>query len=709
MDSIIETEIMVKFNLMTILKFTFLALAISLAAFADENAITNAADAAALTDAEFAARRAFSIEGTVVAPMRYDDFVIEDVSGRAYIRDSNLETPPAAGTVVRVTGSTALDDDRNRLLLASCLTVLGKAEIKPPRQITAGELLAEDCDFESVTITGAVVDAVHDDIDFRYDQFVLKDGSHLFNVAIPRDEKPADFDRLLGAEVRVTGTVVTSIGGHRIFRAPSLMLRDYTQLDIVKPVPADPFACPPLENLHHISPERVAALGRRCISGTVLAVWNGGRFFLKTNDGRILIVTLSADNPPPTVGTSVDVVGFPETDAFRINLSRARFRASKIPALSPPIAHDVSPNDILIHTGRPRIDADYQGRCIQLTGVVREVTQSIDGTVRISLACANRLVSVDATSAPECADIPRESTITATGICRLEAENADASVLLPRIAGFSLVTRSREDIHILATPSWWTPARLVIVIGALLALMGGTLVWNRLLRRLVDRRSRELRRSEIARAGADLKVDERTRLAVELHDALSQTLTGVAFQIDAAEAARTRRPEQVGQYLDVARRTLVSCREELRNCLWDLRNNALEEKSLEESIRKTLAPHTAAAEVSIDCSIPRSRLSDNTAHAILCIVRELVVNAIRHGHADAITVKGTRDNQSLVFTVSDNGCGFDPDNRPGVVQGHYGLQGITERINRLNGALRIDSSPHGTAVTFTLPGKYNHE
>ena len=65
-------------------------------------------------------------------------------------------------------------------------------------------------------------------------------------------------------------------------------------------------------------------------------------------------------------------------------------------------------------------------------------------------------------------------------------------------------------------------------------------------------------------------IDERTRLAVDIHDSLSQTLTGVSFQIDAAEKTVGADDAAARGFLVVARQTLVSCREELRRCLWDL-------------------------------------------------------------------------------------------------------------------------------------------
>ena len=154
-------------------------------------------------------------------------------------------------------------------------------------------------------------------------------------------------------------------------------------------------------------------------------------------------------------------------------------------------------------------------------------------------------------------------------------------------------------------------------------------------------------------------------------------------------------------YLEMARRKMQSCRDNLRNCLWDLRSRAFEEKELAEAIRKTIAPHIGETDVRIEMDIPCRKLSDNTIHAVLCIIRELTINAIGHGKASHITIRGTLDETGLSFTVSDDGRGFDPAHRPGLSEGHFGLQGVSERVLRLGGTFDIASTPgHGATATL---------
>jgi signal transduction histidine kinase len=159
----------------------------------------------------------------------------------------------------------------------------------------------------------------------------------------------------------------------------------------------------------------------------------------------------------------------------------------------------------------------------------------------------------------------------------------------------------------------------------------------------------------------------------------------------------------MNRHLELASRTLASCRNDLRNCMWDLRNQTLDDVTMDDAIRRTLAPHLAGASLSVRFEVDRELFSDTTALAILRIIRELTVNAVLHGRATAIKVAGCIENGRLMFSVADNGCGFDPDSAPGVEQGHFGLQGVAERAERLNGELMIRSTPYkGTKAQVSI-------
>ena len=259
-------------------------------------------------------------------------------------------------------------------------------------------------------------------------------------------------------------------------------------------------------------------------------------------------------------------------------------------------------------------------------------------------------------------------------------------------------------------PSWWTPKRLARVVGLSLAGLVVALAWIVALLRLAERRGRALYRSRQtedaerhAREIAELRMRDRTRLAVELHDTISQNLTGATMQIGTAAQFVGTDAARAVRHIDIATRTLDACREELRNCIWDLRSNTLDEKDLAAAVRRTVQRLVGDARLDIRFDAPREKISDNAVHALLNIVRELAANAVRHGGASVVRVSGSLEDGMLSCAVEDDGFGFDPDDRPGLAEGHFGLQGVEERVDELGGELSIRSRKgEGTRVSFRI-------
>ena len=354
--------------------------------------------------------------------------------------------------------------------------------------------------------------------------------------------------------------------------------------------------------------------------------------------------------------------------------------------------------------GNSRINAALHGRTVRLRGTVIDVPSSSDRNGRMIVKEGPFSIPVETGTLPGAfGNVSVGCSVEITGCCAVETESWHSYAEFPHATGVSVILRAPEDLRVLARPPGWTPARLLAVIGALFAVLAAILAWNLSLRRLADRRGRALFSEQLARVGSELRVEERTRLAVELHDSISQNLSGISMQIDAAERLLGSDPVRTARHLGVASRTLTSCREELRNCIWDLRNQALEEQDMNTAIRRALQQRLEGAELTVRFNVPRARISDNTAHALMRIVRELAANAVRHGRATAVRIAGAIEDGHLLFSVADNGCGFDPENRPGIAEGHFGLQGIAERVRRFNGRLTIESAPgKGTRVAVSL-------
>ena len=672
--------------------------------------LRTAAEINALSDDKFASGIPFVIEGTVsfVTQMPSPGFnpnvTVQDGTGAVTLFSVHGPLVPSTGDIIRATGTTSFDVYSQPHADYTNLVVIGHTAAMQPEVHSLGDLLHGDYNHHLVETEGTISDAFRDEIDHRYNYLLLKRGSEMLPAAFPDPSvTEATLQSLIGAEVNIKGLCLF-MSGERGFLGPRLELAGLDAIRVTSPAPSDPFDAPTLADIHRINPAAVANMGRRAVVGRVIAVWNGDRFIIKTADGRLLRITLARRHSPPAYGETVRVVGFPETDLFRINIGGAIWRREEpaLPPEEPPLPCTASAL-LMDASGRQQFRPRYFGHTLKLKGQLRDIPEPDRPNAHTLLDCGNVIIPINTDMCPGVfKGVTAGCTVELSGICLMETENWRSDAPFPRVTGMTLIMRTTNDLRILSRPPWWTPLRLSIVIGALLVVLGGIFIWNRMLNRLVERRSRALLKEQAAHDVADLKVEERTRLAVELHDTLSQNLTGIALQIDATQMAAEEDPNSVMPYLEMARRKMQSCRENLRNCLWDLRSRAFEEKELAEAIRKTIAPHVGETDVKIEMDIPCRKLSDNTIHAVLCIIRELAINAVRHGKAAHISICGTLDKSGLSFTVADDGGGFDPARRPGLSEGHFGLQGISERVARLDGTFSIVSTPgHGTTATLT--------
>ena len=628
----------------------------------------------------------------------------EDVEGavRLLAGDNALPKP---GDVIFATGQLSFDAVGNAASYSNIsISVVGNAPRREPPAIPLGELDPHRHHNRVVVTEGDVVDVIADDMSHTTVFLLIKDGAVKYPVAMNRT---AGFDalRYLGARIRIRGIFLRRVLAYRPYSGPFIDLLE--QPEIVAPPPKDPFTAPPVQHYPILTPQEVAELPRRSEVGHVLATWNGNRFVMRTPKGKIMLVQMLDGVPPPGNGDGVKVVGYPASDLFRINLTRAITRPEpNIGSCAEEAPEAINPENLTIEDDRPTPSAVrfYHGCTIRYRGIVMEPRGMPGSSNVFQLKSGSAMTTVNAgASGLDLGAIPVGAEVEVTGVCVLEGENWTSERIFPHLKGFMLVLRTDKDLVVVRNPPWWTIGRLLAAIVILLVVLLSVALWNRYLNRLVNRRGLELAREKLKKESAQLKTGERTRLAVELHDSLSQNLEGVACQVAASQNLMGQNTDASKSCLDTAQRMLDSCRLELKRCLFDLRGHALEENDLADAIRTTLAPLCDGIELDIDFNIRRTHFDDTTVHATLCMIRELVSNAIRHGRATKIRVAGEYCGGTLSFSVCDNGCGFDPDNCAGPSQGHFGLAGVRERAERLDGTVEVLSEPDkGTKVSIAL-------
>ena len=661
----------------------------------------------------------FAMEATVVWGTSSLSKTFYAKTSDGYIRLADKKFWPnsfiSPGDIIKVHGKTVslqyqLSDNNNYPFVnADChsIEIIDHTTPEPPIDAKISAFPSGKYTFRTVRIQGIVRDGFTDEIDHKYRHIIISSDNHSIGLSISAEECSEDtISQLIGAEIQAIGYYTPMFSGYRKLSKCAIYIGSTNNITIISHPPKDPFSAPSLESINLDVTSSILNLGRHTTKGNVICVWQRGDFAVKTDNGSIVNVRLSS-GLPPNYGEYVEVAGLPDTDLYRINLKRAIWRKGKSSSTYySPKATPIKPRELFTDgIGNFEYKPDFHGKAISLTGMIDSIPSDISNNGIIHLRCDNFTIKIDASSIPSALaplQVGCKAKISGTYIVKTDSWHPNEP--LPRINEVALVIRTPSDVEIIAHPPWWTPKKLLIFIAALFITLTGFILWNFLLRRLSEKRGRELLDAQLSQVKSKLKIQERTRIAVELHDTIAQNLTGVSLEIDSAEQLAAKNQEGMMKHLGMAARTLQSCRNELRNCLWDLRSRALEESSLNEAIRRAIAPQISNVDLSIRFNVERRHLTDDTAHVLMRIIRELVLNAVRHGEASSVKIAGSLENgDTLLFSVSDNGCGFDPQTRPGVAQGHFGLQGVRERVNQFDGEMNIESaSGKGSRISILM-------
>ena len=198
---------------------------------------------------------------------------------------------------------------------------------------------------------------------------------------------------------------------------------------------------------------------------------------------------------------------------------------------------------------------------------------------------------------------------------------------------------------------------------------------------------------------------ERQRIARELHDTLAQGIAGMIMQLEVASAQIHRKnypqaQQVLNQALSYARTTL----QDARHAITDLRSSTPRVDQLVASVQEEIAHFFQTT--GIVCHTHLDDLIHTPAHAcehVLRVIGEGLSNVAHHAQARQVNVEARVVERWLSITVQDDGQGFDPANQT-LYAGHYGLLGLQERANLVEGTLSVSSSDgKGTTLAFRLP------
>jgi signal transduction histidine kinase len=198
-------------------------------------------------------------------------------------------------------------------------------------------------------------------------------------------------------------------------------------------------------------------------------------------------------------------------------------------------------------------------------------------------------------------------------------------------------------------------------------------------------------------------VEERNRLARELHDSVTQQLFGVVLAAESA-GELLERGEAAGEQLGRVQALARGAMEELRSVVFELRPASLEAEGLGQALRKhvEVLRRVTGREIELRVASPPS-LRPAAAGQVFRIAQEALQNALRHAGAERIEVRLEDGGGRLALSVADDGRGFDAS-APGLRGRRLGLTSMEERAADLGGRLAIESRPgEGTTVRLEVP------
>jgi signal transduction histidine kinase len=667
---------------------------------------------------------------TAAEPTWEGKFFVQDATGGVFV-DHRTGDQPKVGDLVRVTGIShpgAFAPD----ITKPHWQKLGTAPLPEAKAVLIEQMMVGVEDSQRVEVRG-IVRAV--ELGKNRLEITLASGGYRFHVYTPILKGVADPQTLVGATVRLRGTAAAS---------PNAQLRHLVSVILFVPQEQDfivekqeltnPFTEPvlPLNNIAQYRNDTEP--GKRVhVRGVVTYQRPGEDLFLKDGSGGLHVKSHQLGSF--AVGEVVEVVGFPGLENF-------------LPVLQDAICHRTTkPRQNVIAQSVPIEEvqaglhyADFvalQGNVLDRN--IRHVRHVANGKEWIKTVLLLQSENLSFTAEAETPDedpnlssIPIGSRIEVSGICLTESGTdgrfKSLQVLLPALG----------NIRIISKPSWLTPARLGIALGILFLVSIVAVSWiimisrknselNILIREKekaktelqnahdqlearVKERTEQLKIQIAARKESELQfkggLAERTRLAQELHDTLEQTLASIALQLDTS-AKLFRKDSEVSSYhLELARNILAQSQMDVRRSVWDLRSRALEQFDLRGALvtsSKQIAEGTGIR-VTVSARGRVRPLPEIIEDNLLRIAQEAITNIIKHSGATRAEIRLDYGPQNVVLEIEDDGRGFAVDECVGPHDGHFGLLGISERTQRLNGRVAITSTPDsGTTVRVEIP------
>ena len=419
----------------------------------------------------------------------------------------------------------------------------------------------------------------------------------------------------------------------------------------------------PIANLRALSPDKPMPV---TIHGVVTLTFP--TLFVQDSTGGIAVQNFQA-KIPPQIGDQVEAKGNAERHDFSSVLKDADVHVLWSHA---PI-HSMGVTASQASTGS--FDAEY----IEVEGHLESKEEGPNHTIILNLDEDNQSFRAIVNGAGSLRELKNKSRLRLRGICVVD------SVYTHDLTPFAMLLPSLNEVEVLEGPPWWSTGHIVaIVITLLLLILAAQTLHNYIERwRLIA------------------VLDERQRLAHEMHDTLAQSFAGIGYQLQAIRDEIDDR-SAIDRELDLASSLVRRSHEEAKRSIAALRPELLESVGLLQALEQSARSMVAGGSVRITSftsgeahSIP-VRISDT----LFRVGQEALANAVRHAHPTALLISLIYGEATLQLVVEDNGKGFVVD----ADSAGFGIRGMRKRADIISADLQIRSAPgKGTTVQVTAP------
>lgn len=634
-----------------------------------------------LSSEEAARHLPVKIQGVVtsIAPSVLRFMSIQDETRGIFVSlSSSVEPPPVEGQFCEVFGYTDVGDFAP-IVVAEKVNILGNGQMPPPARPTWKELINGSMDVQWVEIQGLVTAVQSNAFDL-----LLPQGELHINAEANSESQLRSVQQ---AVVRLRGVLFANWNTNRTVQVGQISMQNMI-IDVDAQAPRDPFDAPlkSWNQLYQFDP-RATTFQRVKVRGNAIYA-DSGRVFIMDYARGIRVSLVESTNVQ--FGEEVEVVGYLDISGPAPLLREAMLR--KTGKKSNPQPRTLHGNELMqgnVDSTLVRISAKLMGIHLQQDSAVLEMNTG------------GHLFLAPLPAGEGSPPLRVGSELQLTGVYVGEGTTWSAG---NKPSEFELLLGSPPQLTVLWQPSWWTPQRLLFMVGLLIVILTLAAVWISQLQRLVEQRTLQLQQEIRVREAAERESaleTERSRIARDLHDDLGSSLTEIG--VLASKGNRLSALEELTALfnaISAKARELVSS---LDTIVWavDPEHNSIESVAdyLSDFAGEYLSHSGIACRFDVPVALPAIALDGRSRHNLLLAIKETLNNIVRHSHATEVNFRMSCAEDLLQIIISENGIGFNP-------KASYcgnGLKNLPLRLSKLGGRYSVESAVgKGTIVTVGL-------